>query len=528
MFRLFLVVITILLQTNDVASADQRREYTLTVSYASNSSSTVLINNQFPGPLIEAELDDILVVHVKNNLLSNEELTIHFHGMLQKQTPHMDGAAYMTQMPISSGKTFTYVFRANPAGTYFYHSHSGLQAVTAFGPLLVHDKQKPWNLPEIPGGPLLFSDQWLTSDRLTQEVGLIGSPFKWEGEPTDLLINGQRNFVMTLRPNTKYLLRLIGATSLSTIVFGIYQHPMTVVEVDGTLIKPKPNVNSLELASGQRYAVIIETKKQSQGVFLMETAIRWRALPANSSCIGVLRYGSISQIPSDLSILPRPTLANETDLLKFSFNNPYETMFSLDKMPTKSSNREYFLLATQDLTSDGLGYRWKINNAVLDMLQLQSVTAPFLFDLYNGNQQDLFKNVTYVVEQNEIVDIVIQNTVALNGVCESHPFHMHGHKFWVHSYGSGMYQKLKPTASISFPVLRDTQTVYATQYAYFTSNRTANNHRLPCGWTKIRMIVDNPGLWMFHCHIGAHSYMDMYILLKEDIAHLTMESLAQH
>ena len=48
------------------------------------------------------------------------------------------------------------------------------------------------------------------------------------------------------------------------------------------------------------------------------------------------------------------------------------------------------------------------------------------------------------------------------------------------------------------------------------------NYLQPCGWTKIRLIADNPGLWLFHCHIGAHSFMGMTVLLKEDIEHLSM------
>jgi FtsP/CotA-like multicopper oxidase with cupredoxin domain len=88
--------------------------------------------------------------------------------------------------------------------------------------------------------------------------------------------------VMTLKPNTKYLLRMIGATSLSTVVFAIDQHLMTVVEVDGTVVKPKSNLSSIAIASGQRYAVIIETRNRRQGVFLMITAIRWRTMPNSS------------------------------------------------------------------------------------------------------------------------------------------------------------------------------------------------------------------------------------------------------
>lgn len=279
MLRLLLTVGFLLLIT-DGASIEQYREYTLTISFASNSSSMVLINDLFPGPLIEANLNDVFIIHVKNNLLTNEELSVHFHGIFQRQTPHMDGVAYITQMPIGRGQQFTYVFRAYPAGTHFYHSHSGLQAITAFGPLLVHDRRRPWNLFEVPSGPLLFSDLWQRSDRLAQETSLLGSPFQWIGNPTSLLINGQRDFVLTLEPDTKYLLRLIGATTLSTIVFGIDQHPMTVVEVDGTRVKPKSNLSSIEIASGQRYAVTIQTKRQ--GAFVMQVDIRWRVSPVNS------------------------------------------------------------------------------------------------------------------------------------------------------------------------------------------------------------------------------------------------------
>ena len=247
------------------------------------------------------------------------------------------------------------------------------------------------------------------------------------------------------------------------------------------------------------------------------------------SCTGVLRYGSISQVPSDLSTLPEPSLANETDLLSFAWVNPYETERAVDTMPTRTADREYFLLGTQDHTSDGLGIRWLINNATLDMSRMDTLMTPLLFNLYNGDPQHVLNDVTYTINHNELVDIVIQNTVALNGVCESHPFHLHGHKFWLHSYGAGMYDKLSSTSvPITYPVLRDTVILYASEYAYFTLNRNSSNHLQPCGWIKLRMVADNPGLWMLHCHIGAHSFMGMNVLLKEDINNLKMEYLSQH
>ena len=279
MLTILLIFFSVVLLTNSVGIVNRRVFIHFNVALAFNSS-IVLINNQSPGPLIEAEVNDIFVIHVTNNLLSGEELAIHFHGLYQRQTPQMDGVSFITQMPIQSGQTFTYVFRAYPSGTYFYHSHAGLQSVTAFGPIVIHDRRRRrlFNALEIPNGPVLFSDLWFQPDRLTQEYNLLASPFVWQGDPTYLLINGKRDFVLTLQPNQQYLLRLIGATTLSTVVFGIDEHPMTVVEVDGTAIKPKENVQSIELSSGQRYGVIIQTKQATNRVYLMQLSIRWRTL----------------------------------------------------------------------------------------------------------------------------------------------------------------------------------------------------------------------------------------------------------
>jgi FtsP/CotA-like multicopper oxidase with cupredoxin domain len=275
MLLLLIICLSTISLTNAVAVVNNRVVYHFNVTYAENSSSIVLINNEIPGPLIEAELNDIIIVHCTNNLQSNESFTIHFHGLLQRLTPQMDGVPFVTQMPIQSQTSFTYVFRAYPAGTYFYHSHVGLQAVTAFGPLIINDRRRPWNVPEVSSGPIMFSDTWLSPDRLTQQEGLLGSQYIWEGEPTYLLINNQRDFVLTVAPDTQYLLRLICATSLSAVAFAIDEHPMTVVEADGALIQPT-NVTSIELASGQRYVVIIQTKPQASRVYLMQLAIRWR------------------------------------------------------------------------------------------------------------------------------------------------------------------------------------------------------------------------------------------------------------
>jgi len=281
----FLLAILIFSATEIASRTSNRREYNFIMAYANNSTSVLLVNNEFPGPMIRANVYDKIIVHVQNALHTMEDVTIHFHGILQQETPQMDGAPYITQMPIASGQTFTYAFIAYPAGTHLYHSHSGLQSVTAFGPLIVDDPYRPWGVAEVPSGPIAFSDYWAGANRLTQEAGLLGSPFQWEGEPSNILMNGKTNYVLNLDAGQTYLLRLIGATSLSTLVFGIDQHPMTVVEVDGKLVVPRPNLASIEIASGQRYAVMIETRKQLTGIYAMQASIRWRVAATNSRLI---------------------------------------------------------------------------------------------------------------------------------------------------------------------------------------------------------------------------------------------------
>ncbi|CAF1541087.1 unnamed protein product [Rotaria sp. Silwood1] len=190
---------------------------------------------------------------------------------------------------------------------------------------------------------------------------------------------------------------------------------------------------------------------------------------------------------------------------------------------------EIVLHTGQENTADGKGVRWLTNNATFDMLRLNNLNRSLLMDLYHGNEQNLPQDVIYTLQHNQLVDIIIQNTVALNGICESHPMHMHGHKFWIHSYGTEMYDSAKNILpNIHDPVLRDSLMVYASSYAYYVSDRNVTNHRKPCGWAKLRLIANNPGLWMFHCHIGAHSFMGMNILLKEDIQHLSMIYLSQN
>jgi hypothetical protein len=109
------------------------RNYDFTVTRGQISpdgylQDVILVNNQFPGPTIEANWGDVIQVTIHNKLTGPEEGTaFHWHGMLQKETPWYDGVPGVQQCPIAPGDSFTYQFRASLYGTSWYHSHYSAQ-----------------------------------------------------------------------------------------------------------------------------------------------------------------------------------------------------------------------------------------------------------------------------------------------------------------------------------------------------------------------------------------------------------------
>lgn len=103
--------------------------------------SVILVNGQFPGPLIEANWGDYIEVKVHNNILDEpqEGTAIHWHGFLQTKTPFQDGTPGVSQCPIAPGKSLTYNFRAELYGSSWYHSHYSAQySGGLFGPIVVY------------------------------------------------------------------------------------------------------------------------------------------------------------------------------------------------------------------------------------------------------------------------------------------------------------------------------------------------------------------------------------------------------
>ncbi|MEF8757354.1 MAG: multicopper oxidase family protein [Halobacteriales archaeon] len=100
------------------------------------SATSWLYDGDFPGSELRITEGDVVEAEVTNDL--PEGTTVHWHGLPVSNT--MDGVPNVTQDPIAPGDSFTYKFRAEPAGTYFYHSHAGLQLDRGLmAPLIVEE-----------------------------------------------------------------------------------------------------------------------------------------------------------------------------------------------------------------------------------------------------------------------------------------------------------------------------------------------------------------------------------------------------
>lgn len=233
------------------------------------SKSVVLVNGTTPGPelrLTEGQtywirvyndmpdqnltmVSKLLHTYIKETTISDSTYQ-HWHGLSMAVAPFSDGTPLASQWPIPPMHFFDYEINVpvGMAGTYFYHSHVGFQAVSAAGPLIIDDIDPPYYYDE---EKIIFLQDIFTKNDSTIEQGLVANPLSWSGETSMILVNGQGGgtanetacnaslSTIDVEPNKVYRLRFIGSTALSFVSLAIEGHEcLTVIEADGQVIPP--------------------------------------------------------------------------------------------------------------------------------------------------------------------------------------------------------------------------------------------------------------------------------------------------
>jgi multicopper oxidase len=247
-----------------------------------------------PGPVIRVRQGDIVRATFTNR--TSQPTTVHWHGV--KLRNDMDGTL-ATQHPIQPGASFTYEFIASEAGTYWYHSQTGVQVDRGlYGMLVVEDRSEradydhEW---------LVVVDDWIdgvrghTPDKVLALLkqgtgGRAGSMLTMKGISRDrnallteatspllgggagdvkypaYLINGRTSaspYVFTGKPGQRVRLRILNAGSDTAFRVAVAEHLMTVTHADGHPVRPVTTA-ALLLGMAERYDAIVTLK---DGVF---------------------------------------------------------------------------------------------------------------------------------------------------------------------------------------------------------------------------------------------------------------------
>ncbi|WP_227009088.1 multicopper oxidase domain-containing protein [Christiangramia fulva] len=113
-----------------------------TVNFTGKDVEAMTINGQIPGPTLEFTEGEYAKIHVTNKM--DVETSVHWHGLLLPN--FYDGVPYLSTPPIEPGETFTYEFALKQAGTYWYHSHTGLQEQKGvYGSIQINPKEKSFD-----------------------------------------------------------------------------------------------------------------------------------------------------------------------------------------------------------------------------------------------------------------------------------------------------------------------------------------------------------------------------------------------
>jgi FtsP/CotA-like multicopper oxidase with cupredoxin domain len=467
------------------------REYNLvisykTVNYTGRDVTAMTINDSIPGPTLRFKKGDSAKIHVRNEM--DVETSIHWHGIL---LPNLqDGVPYVTTPPILPGTTFTYEFPIKHSGTYWYHSHTGLQEQRGVYGSIIFEPEAPdiktdldyvvmlsdWtdeNPDEVLRTLKSGSDYYsLKKDSMQSLIGALkaralGGVMKrsWMRMPpmdvSDIaydrfLVNGQPSSTLDARAGQTVRLRIINGSASTYFYLQFAGGDMHVVSADGVNIKPV-NIRRFLIAVAETYDVIIKVPEDG--------AYELRATAQDGSGFSSLFIGSGKQ--KSAPDVPKPNLymmhgmghgeSNKGSGMKDMMPHSGKMKMPMDERPmppydnlrslsSTALSEEYTVREIRlELTGDMERYVWSLNGKTL-------------------NEADVIR-----IRRGENVRFIMVNKTMMH-----HPMHLHGHFFRVVNK-HGDYSPLKHTVDVP-----------------------------PLGMRIIEFYAHEEKDWFFHCHVLYH------------------------
>ncbi|KAK1996878.1 multicopper oxidase [Colletotrichum falcatum] len=450
----------------------------------------MLINNQFPGPAIQADWGDTVQIHVHNQL-QNNGTSFHWHGMHLRGYNDQDGVNGVTECPIPPGQSRTYEFKLTQYGTSWYHSHFSAQYGNGVvGTIQINGPASADY--DIDLGPLAITDWYYdTADRLERKAELVsnGAPpasdnILFNGKNINPFGQGGQYLKTRLTPGKKHLVRLINTSVDNTFTVALVGHSFTVIATDLVPVKPVVK-DSLFMTVGQRYDVIIEANQAIENYWFNATVGGGGLCgeTRNPYPASIFFYdGAPDRLPVDQGTPPADLGCADTT----GFTPILPRTAPVDQF---DPNKKLLDINLDQPTIDGTQvFRWTVNAQSID-IQWDKPTLEYIAE---GNSSwPARANIIEIPSEVAWTFWVIQNEFIL-----PHPIHLHGHDFLLLGTGSGQFTGAE---SLQFenPTRRDVA-------------------QLPgSGWMVIAFKTDNPGAWLMHCHIAWHVSMGLSVQFLE-------------
>ncbi|WP_037454101.1 copper resistance system multicopper oxidase [Sphingobium chlorophenolicum] len=494
-------------------------------STGGRSAHAVTVNGTLPAPLIRLREGQNVRLSVTNSL--SEDTSIHWHGLIVPF--QMDGVPGVSFPGISPGETFTYEFPVRQSGTYWYHSHSGMQeAMGHYGPIVIdpagHDPVhsdrehvillSDWS-PVHPhvllkrlkqmGGYFNMQRQTLAG-LLAGKDQKAGERLQWGAmrmDPTDIsdvtgstysfLVNGHgtaENWTGLFTRGERVRLRIINASAMTNFNLRLPGLPMTVVQCDGQNVQPV-ETDEFQIGIAETYDVVVQPGEAKPYALIAEAIDRSGLVRATLAprigmaadvpalrerpLLGIKDMGmdmsGMGDMPGHSMKMRDPSVAPQVKMGPgVATLSPMPTDRTADR-PTGLESVDHRVLTYADLKSLEPNRANRAPTRTLD-IHLTANMERYMWSFDGVKLSDGAEPIAFRHGERVRVNLI-------NDTMMPHPIHLHGHFFELVT-GAGDHAPRKHTVNV-----------------------------LPGGKVTFDLTADAQGDWAFHCHMLMHMHAGM-------------------
>lgn len=509
-------------------------------SLGGRTGHAVTVNGTLPAPLLRLREGQTARLSVTNTL--DEDTSIHWHGILLPF--QMDGVPGVSFPGIRPRETFVYEFPVRQAGTFWYHSHSGLQeAMGHYGPIIIdpatpdpvaYDREhvlilSDWSflhpheiLRRLKASPGYFNRQRTTvagllsgEDRMSAEERRMWAGMRMDprdildvsGSTYTYLVNGHgpaENWTGLFRPGERVRLRIINAAAMTIFNVRIPGLAMTIVQADGENVRPV-ETDELQISIAETYDVIVQPTEDRAFTIVAEAMDRSGMARATLAP----RLGMSADVPP-LREVPNLTMrdmgmdmgsmAGMSGMDHGAMNHGAAGGGMNMRDPSLAPRGMAVGVGVQTIAPmpenrlserptglENVDHRVLVYTDLVALRPNRDTRAPSrTMQIHlTGNMERFMwgfdgRRFSELVEPIRFTHNERVRVTLINDTMMSHPIHLHGHFFELVNGHPGN-QPLKHTVNVA-----------------------------PGGRVSFDLTADNPGDWAFHCHMLMHMHAGMF------------------